>query len=53
MVTNEVLNTILRRKGVKQYKSDPVPRELLETIVAAGALRPPMPLTGRRGILPW
>ena len=27
MVTNEVLNTILSRKGVKQYKSNPVPRE--------------------------
>ena len=40
MVTNEVLNTILRRKGVKQYKSDPVPRELLETIVAAGIAAP-------------
>ena len=25
MVTNEVLNTILSRKGVKQYKSNPVP----------------------------
>ena len=40
MVTNEVLNTILRRKGVKQYKSEPVPRELLETIVAAGIAAP-------------
>ena len=37
MVTNEVLNTILSRKGVKQYKSNPVPRELLEAIVAAGS----------------
>ena len=40
MVTNEVLNTILSRKGVKQYKSNPVPRELLEAIVAAGIAAP-------------
>ena len=49
MVTNEVLTTILSRKGVKQYKSNPVPRELLEAIVAAG-IAAPTPSTGRRGI---
>lgn len=40
MVSNEVIRTILHRKGVKKYKQTPIPRELLETIVTAGAAAP-------------
>ena len=40
MVSNEVIRTILHRKGVKKYKQIPIPRELLETIVTAGAAAP-------------
>lgn len=37
---NETLNTMLTRKSVKQYKSDPVPKELIEQIVEAGIHAP-------------
>jgi nitroreductase len=33
---NETLQTILNRRSVKKYKSDPVPQELIEKIVEAG-----------------
>ncbi len=36
----ETMQTILSRKSVKQYKSDPVPQELIEQIVAAGLAAP-------------
>ncbi len=33
---NETLQTILQRRSIKKYKSDPVPQELIEQIVEAG-----------------
>ena len=33
----DILDVIKSRKSVKKYKSDPVPKELLEKIVAAGS----------------
>ena len=40
MPVNDVISVILNRKGVKKYKSDPVPMDLLETIVTAGTAAP-------------
>lgn len=37
---NETLQTILSRVSVKKYKSDPVPKELIEKIVEAGLSAP-------------
>lgn len=37
---NEVLQCILSRKSVKKYKSDPVPKELIDKIVEAGLSAP-------------
>ena len=37
---NEVLKTIQTRRSVKQYKSEPVPKELLEKIAQAGIAAP-------------
>ncbi len=37
---NETLQTIMSRKSVKAYKSDQVPKELLDQIVAAGLQAP-------------
>ena len=37
---NETLQTILSRKSVKKYKSDPVSRELIDQIVQAGLSAP-------------
>ena len=33
---NETLQTIIARRSIKKYKSDPVPKELIEKIVEAG-----------------
>jgi len=40
MLANEVITAILNRKGVKKYRSDPIPAELLEMIVMAGISAP-------------
>ena len=40
---NEVIKAIKERRSVKSYKSDPVPTELLDTILEAGTYAP----TGR------
>ena len=40
---NDILEIIKSRRSVKKYKSDPVPKELLEKIVEAGTYAP----TGR------
>ena len=37
---NETLQTILSRVSVKKYKSDPVPKEMIEKIVEAGLSAP-------------
>ncbi len=37
---SEVLNTILSRVSVKKYKSDPVPKEMIEKIIEAGLSAP-------------
>ncbi len=37
---NEVLKTIQTRRSVKQYKSEPVPKELLDKIAEAGIAAP-------------
>ena len=37
---NETLQTILSRKSVKSYKSDPVDRSLIDTVVEAGLAAP-------------
>ena len=37
---NETLKTILSRKSVKKYKSDPVPKQLIESIIEAGLSAP-------------
>lgn len=37
---NETLQTMMSRKSVKAYKSDQVPKELLDQIVAAGLQAP-------------
>lgn len=36
----DALQTMMTRKSVKSYKSDPVPKELLDKIVAAGLQAP-------------
>lgn len=33
---NQTLQTILQRRSIKKYKSDPVPKDLIEKIVEAG-----------------
>ena len=33
---NETLQTIIQRRSIKKYKSDPVPKQLIEKIVEAG-----------------
>ncbi len=45
---NDFLNLIETRRSVKRFKSDPVPRELLEQIVEAGMWAP----TGRNAQAP-
>ena len=37
---NETMQTMLSRKSVKSYKSDPVPQELLDQIIQAGLYAP-------------
>ena len=37
---NEVVRTIMARRSIRQYKAQPVPRELLETIVECGINAP-------------
>lgn len=39
-MTNEVLNTIRARRSVRQYRSDPVPEELLNAVLEAGTYAP-------------
>ncbi len=39
-MTNQVLETIKRRRSVRGFKSDPVSRDLLEAIVQAGQYAP-------------
>lgn len=36
----DALEAMLTRKSVKKYRSDPVPKELLDTIIAAGLKAP-------------
>ena len=36
----ETLEVIAKRRSVKKYKSDPVPKELLEKIALAGSQAP-------------
>lgn len=36
----DAIQNMMSRKSVKKYKSDPVPKELLDTIVAAGLQAP-------------
>ena len=33
---NEIIQSMLERRSIKRYKSDPVPKEALEQIIAAG-----------------
>lgn len=44
----EAMQNLLTRKSVKKYKSDPVPKELIEKIVEAGTYAP----TGRNAQAP-
>ncbi len=44
----EVFENILTRRSIKKYKSDPVPKELIEKIVEAGTYAP----TGRNAQSP-
>lgn len=37
---NEVINNIIKRRSVKKYKSDMIPRETLEKILEAGTYAP-------------
>ena len=37
---NEVMQNILTRRSVRQYKPDPVPRELIDQVVRAGTYAP-------------
>ena len=37
---NEVLETIRSRRSIRSYKSDPVPRELIEQVLEAGMYAP-------------
>ena len=37
---NPVIETIKKRRSVRSYKPDPVPREMIETIVDAGNWAP-------------
>ena len=37
---NEVLKTIKERRSVRSFKSDPVPRDLLNSILEAGTFAP-------------
>ena len=37
---NEVLNAIISRRSCKQFKPDPVPREIVEQVVQAGLYAP-------------
>ncbi len=40
MLKNETLNVIMSRKSVRSYKPDPIPQEVLATIVEAGRAAP-------------
>lgn len=37
---NEVINALKSRRSIKKYKPDPIPAELLETILEAGTYAP-------------
>src|SRR5512139_1959914 len=40
MIENPVINTMLDHRSVRRYKPDPVPDEVLETVVRAGQQAP-------------
>ncbi len=39
-MTNEVLETIKKRRSVRAYKPDAVPQELLDAVLEAGTYAP-------------
>ena len=45
---NETITSILERRSIRKYKSDPVPAELLDTLVECGKFA-----ATARGVQPW
>ena len=39
-MTNPVLEAISKRRSVRSYKSDPLPRDVIQTIIEAGNQAP-------------
>lgn len=40
MINNPIIETMLNRKSIRAYKPDPIPEEVLETVVRAGQQAP-------------
>ncbi len=40
MIQNETINTIMSRKSVRSYKPDPIPQNVLASILEAGRAAP-------------